>query len=208
MLNEAFLNRMKNMLGDGYAGFEAALSEDAVRGVRANLIKCECDLLELGTLRLSPLSYCEGGYALTEDVQIGKTPEHHSGMIYVQDPGAMSTVTAVDIPRGAFVLDTCSAPGGKASQLAAAIGEDGFIIANEYVPKRAKIIVSNFERLGIGNAMVTSMDTAELSKYFNGAFDLVLCDAPCSGEGMFRKSQNALDDWSEENVRACAMTGM
>ena len=204
MLNEAFLSRMKNMLGGDFAEFEAALSEDAVRGVRANPIKCECDLFELGTLPLSPLSYHEGGYALTEDVQIGKTPEHHSGMIYVQDPGAMSTVTAVDIPRGAFVLDTCSAPGGKASQLAAAIGEDGFIIANEYVPKRAKIIVSNFERLGIRNAMVTSMDTAELSKYFDGAFDLVLCDAPCSGEGMFRKSQNALDDWSEANVRSSA----
>ncbi len=205
MLNEAFLNRMKNMLGDGYAEFEAALSEDAVRGVRTNPIKCECDLTELGTLPLSPLSYHEGGYALTEDIQIGRTPEHHSGMIYVQDPGAMSTVTAVDIPRGAFVLDTCAAPGGKASQLAAAIGEEGFLIANEYVSKRAKILVSNFERLGIGNAMVTSMDTAELSKYFNGAFDLVLCDAPCSGEGMFRKSRNALDDWSEENVRASAL---
>ena len=204
MLNEAFLLRMKNMLSGDFAEFEAALSEDAVRGVRKNPIKCGLDLEELGTLPLSPLSYHEGGYALTEDIQIGKTPEHHSGMIYVQDPGAMSTVTAVDIPRGAFVLDTCSAPGGKASQLAAAIGEDGFIIANEYVPKRAKIIVSNFERLGIRNSMVTSMDTAELSKYFDGAFDLVLCDAPCSGEGMFRKSQNALDDWSEANVRSCA----
>ena len=130
MLNEAFLSRMKNMLGGDFAEFEAALSEDAVRGVRANPIKCECDLLELGTLPLSPLSYHEGGFALTGDVEIGKTPEHHSGMIYVQDPGAMSTVTAVDIPRGAFVLDTCAAPGGKASQLAAAIGNEGFLVAN------------------------------------------------------------------------------
>ena len=206
MLNEAFLNRMKNMLGDGYAEFEAALSEEAVRGVRVNTVKCDAsDFAKRTSLPLSPLPYCKEGYALTEDIQIGRTPEHHSGMIYVQDPGAMSTVTALDIPRGAFVLDTCAAPGGKSSQLAAAIGEEGFLVANEYVPKRAKILVSNFERLGIGNAMVTSMDTAELSKYFDGAFDLVLCDAPCSGEGMFRKSQNALDDWSEENVRACAL---
>ena len=203
MINEAFFERMKSLLGDGYADFEAALAESPVRGVRKNPIKCRTDLSE-SSLHLSPLSYYDGGYSLDEDIAIGKTPEHHAGMIYVQDPGAMSTLSALDVPEGAFVLDTCAAPGGKASQLAAAVGRDGFILANEYVPKRAKIIVGNFERLGIGNAMITSMDTAELSKYYNGAFDVVVCDAPCSGEGMFRKSQNALDDWSEENVRACA----
>ena len=203
MINEAFFERMKSLLGEGYAEFESALAEPPVRGVRENPIKCRTSLAE-SALPLSPLSYYEGGYALTEEIAIGKTPEHHSGMIYVQDPGAMSTLSAVDIPKGAFVLDTCAAPGGKASQLSAAVGEEGFVIANEYVPKRAKIIVGNFERLGIGNAMITSLDTAELAKHFDGAFDLVLCDAPCSGEGMFRKSQNALDDWSPENVRACA----
>ena len=203
MINEAFFDRMKSLLGDGYADFESALAEPPVRGVRMNPIKCRTDLAE-SALPLSPLSYYDGGYALTEDIAIGKTPEHHAGLIYVQDPGAMSTLSALDIPNGAFVLDTCAAPGGKASQLAAAVGKEGFVLANEYVPKRAKIIVGNFERLGIGNAMITSMDTAELSKYYNGAFDVVVCDAPCSGEGMFRKSQNALDDWSEENVRACA----
>ena len=203
MINEAFFERMKNLLGDGYADFESALAEPPVRGVRMNPIKCRVDLSD-SALPLTPLSYYEGGYSLDRDIAIGKTPEHHAGMIYVQDPGAMSTLSALDIPRGALVLDTCAAPGGKASQLAAAVGKDGFVIANEYVPKRAKIIVGNFERLGIGNAMITSMDTAELAKYYNGAFDVVVCDAPCSGEGMFRKSQNALDDWSEENVRACA----
>jgi len=205
MLSEAFLNRMKLLLGEGYAEFEAALSDAPVRGVRANRIYLTPgELSSLGTLPLSPLEYTEEGFALDSDIAIGKTPEHHSGMIYVQDPGAMSAVEALDIPRGAFVLDSCAAPGGKASQIAAKIGNEGFLVANEYVPKRAKIIVGNFERLGIGNAAVTSLDTAELGKYFDSAFDLVLCDAPCSGEGMFRKSQNALDDWSEENVRACA----
>ncbi len=205
MLNKAFLNRMKQLLGDGYAEFEAALSDAPVRGVRANRIYLTPgELSSLGTLPLSPLEYTDEGFALDSDIAIGKTPEHHSGMIYVQDPGAMSTLSALDIPVGGFVLDSCAAPGGKASKLAEAVGKGGFLVANEYVPKRAKIIVGNFERLGIGNAMVTSMDTAELGNYFDSAFDLVLCDAPCSGEGMFRKSQNALDDWSEENVRACA----
>ena len=205
MVSEAFLERMKNLLGDDYAEFESALAEAPVRGVRANRIYLAPDeLVALGTLPLTPLEYTDEGFALDSDIVIGKTPEHHSGMIYIQDPGAMSTLSAVDIPRGGFVLDTCAAPGGKASKLAEAVGKKGFLVANEYVPKRAKIMVGNLERLGIGNAMVTSMDTAELARYFDAAFDLVLCDAPCSGEGMFRKSQNALDDWSEENVRACA----
>ena len=205
MVSETFLERMKNLLGESYAEFEAALSEAPVRGVRANQIYLTPEeLMALGTLPLSPLEYTDDGFSLESEIAIGKTPEHHSGMIYVQDPGAMSTLSAVDIPSGAFVLDTCAAPGGKASKLAEAVGHDGFLVANEYVPKRAKIMVSNLERLGVGNAMVTSFNTAELARYFEAAFDLVLCDAPCSGEGMFRKSQNALDDWSEENVRACA----
>ena len=205
MVSETFLERMKNLLGESYAEFEAALSEAPVRGVRANRIYLTPEeLMALGMLPLAPLEYTDEGFSLESEIAIGKTPEHHSGMIYVQDPGAMSTLSAVDIPSGAFVLDTCAAPGGKASKLAEAVGHDGFLVANEYVPKRAKIMVGNLERLGVGNAMVTSFDTAELAQYFDAAFDLVLCDAPCSGEGMFRKSQNALDDWSEENVRACA----
>jgi len=205
MLKEAFLNRMRAMLGEEFSDFERALSEPAVRGVRVNTLKCGVDGFLLSTsLKTEKLPYGDCGFLLTEDAQVGILPEHHAGMIYMQDPGAMSTVTSLDIPRGAFVLDMCAAPGGKASQLAEAVGSEGFIIANEYVPKRAKIIVSNFERLGIGNAMVTSLDTSELCKYFVGAFDVVLADVPCSGEGMFRKSRNALDDWSEEGVRASA----
>lgn len=205
MIGEAFFNRMKRLLGEEYTDFERALSDAPVRGVRANGVYITPEeLSNLGTLPLERLGYTRDGFALTEDIAIGKTPEHHAGLIYVQDPGAMSTLAAVDVPLGGFVLDTCAAPGGKASQLAAAIGSEGFLVANEYVPKRAKIIVGNLERLGVGNAMVTSMDTAELAKYYSGAFDLVVCDAPCSGEGMFRKSQNAKDDWSEENVIACA----
>ena len=148
MISTAFLERMKNLLGEDYASFEAALSEDAVRGVRANRIYLTPkELVSLGTLPLTPLEYTDEGFSLDADIAIGKTPEHHAGMIYVQDPGAMSTLSAVDIPRGGFVLDTCAAPGGKASKLAEAVGRDGFLVANEYVPKRAKIMVGNLERL-------------------------------------------------------------
>ncbi len=205
MLPENFLSRMKAMLGEEYTAFEAALTEPNVRGVRVNTAKISAaDFLDRTTLALSPIPYAEEGFIPDSCDGIGRTAEHHAGMIYVQDPGAMATVKALDIQRGWRVLDACAAPGGKASQLAAAIGHEGVLLANEYVPKRAKIIVSNFERLGIKNALVTSLDTARLAEMFGGYFDLVLCDAPCSGEGMFRKYDEAVSEWSEDNVRLCA----
>ena len=205
MIPQIFLDRMKKLLDDGYPDFLEALSEPNVRAIRVNTLKCEVDkLLSLWEGELAPIEYTKDGFIPTEQSGIGNTPEHHSGMIYVQDPGAMAPINAVDIPRGARVLDTCSAPGGKSSQLAAAIGSEGLLVANEYVPKRAKTVVSNFERLGITNAIVTSLDTSELGEMFKNYFDVVLCDAPCSGEGMFRKCDDAITDWSEENVQACA----
>ena len=205
MLPERFKERMKDMLGEEYPAFESALAEPNVRAVRVNESKISVsDFLSATTLSLSSIEYASDGFIPDSTDGIGRSAEHHSGMFYVQDPGAMATVKALDIQRGWRVLDACSAPGGKASQLASAIGDEGFILANEYVPKRAKIIVSNFERLGIRNAMVTSLDTAKIKDMFHSYFDLVLCDAPCSGEGMFRKYDEALTEWSEENVRLCA----
>ena len=205
MLPERFLKRMSEMLGEEYPDFEKALSEPNVRAVRVNETKISVErFLSLTELDVSPIPYAREGFIPSNTKGIGKSPEHHAGMFYVQDPGAMATVKALDIQRGWRVLDACSAPGGKASQLATAIGDDGVLLANEYVPKRAKIIVSNFERLGIKNAVVTSLDTAKIGEMFEGYFNLVLCDAPCSGEGMFRKYDEALEEWSEDNVRLCA----
>lgn len=205
MLPERFKERMKNILGDEYPAFEAALGEENVRGVRVNETKISVeDFLSVTRLDLSTIPYAHDGFIPDSADGIGKSPEHHAGMFYVQDPGAMATVKALDIQKGWRILDACAAPGGKASQLATAVGDEGFLLANEYVPKRAKIIVSNFERLGIKNAVVTSLDTSTLGESYPCYFDLVLCDAPCSGEGMFRKYDEAITEWSEENVRLCA----
>lgn len=196
---------MKNILGDEYAEFENALCEESVRGVRVNTSKISVrDFLSVTSLTLDKIAYANDGFIPENADGIGKSAEHHAGMFYVQDPGAMATVKAIDIERGWRVLDACAAPGGKASQLASAVGEEGVLLANEYVPKRAKIIVGNFERLGIKNAVVTSLDTARLAEMFSSYFDLVLCDAPCSGEGMFRKYDEAVSEWSENNVLMCA----
>ncbi len=206
MLSEKFKNRMSHLLGDEYEDFIKALEEgDAVRGFRVNGIKAEKKHTEelLDAFSPAPISYTKDGFIFSGD-GIGNTPEHHAGMIYVQDPGAMSAVSALGDSRFTKVLDMCSAPGGKSAQAAAMLSDDGFLLSNEYVPKRAKIVVSNFERLGIKNAVVTSLDTAEFPKLYRDFFELVIADVPCSGEGMFRKSDEALSEWSEENVLACA----
>ena len=205
MLQKSFLDRMKTLLGEEYDAFIGAMQSDPVRGLRVNKIKCdEGYSLSEERFKLEKIPYVDNGYILCEGEGIGLTPEHHAGMIYMQDPGAMSALSAIDIKEGEWALDACAAPGGKSSQIAERIGDRGFLLSNEYVPKRAKIIVGNFERLGIKNAMVTSLDTSEFPKMFREVFDLIVCDAPCSGEGMFRKSDEALEDWSEENVKSCA----
>lgn len=198
MLPTKFEERMKRILKNEYEDFRSSLECRAVKGIRINPQKVSREyFIKQG---LVPLPYVDNGFIPEESDGIGRTPEHHAGMFYVQDPGAMATVEAMSIPEGALVLDACAAPGGKASQMAAAIGESGFLFANEYVPKRAKIIVGNLERLGVKNAFVTSLDTCEFPKMFDSVFDVVLCDAPCSGEGMFRKYDEAVEEWSEENV--------
>ena len=205
MQNERFFERMKGLLGDEYEAFFAALCGEAVRGVRINPIKCKNpSAVTDSELGLEPLSYLEDGYIMRTGEGVGTTPEHHSGMIYVQDPGAMATLGAIDILPEWRVLDMCSAPGGKSSQAAARLSEEGFLHSNEFVPKRAKTVVSNFERLGIKNAVVTSLDTGVLPTLYSEFFDLVIADVPCSGEGMFRKSEEAVSEWSEENVRLSA----
>ncbi len=205
MLPKEFENRMKRLLGEEYDELADALTNRApVRGVRVNTLKYQNQASPFGGLPTRELSYCKDGYILDSDEPVGRLALHHAGIIYMQDPGAMASLCAVDIPRGAKVADLCAAPGGKSGQAAAAIGEDGFLLSNEFVPKRARITVGNFERLGIKNAIVTSLDTARLAELYDAYFDIVIADVPCSGEGMFRKNEDARREWSEGEVAACA----
>ena len=206
MLPEAFKSRMKGLLGSEHEAFISELECGAeIKGVRINPVKCDPKKFpDAWEGALEPIPYFDLGFIPDRTTGLGSTAAHHAGMIYVQDPGAMAALSALDIEEGWWVLDMCASPGGKATQAAGAIGKDGFLFANEFVPKRAKTIVSNIERLGIPNAIVTSLDTKELPKMFSEVFDLVICDAPCSGEGMFRKSCPAIEQWSTENVTKCA----
>ena len=202
MLHDAFISRMKNILGDEFPEFYESITEgEAVRGARVNLIKASADYVpEIPDMARERIPYAKNAYIVTGDGHVGQSPEHHAGLIYMQDPGAMAAIEALDIEGDLWVADLCAAPGGKSSQIAERLGEGGFLLSNEYVPKRAKIIVGNMERLGIRRAIVTSADTSLLAEWYPECFDLVVCDAPCSGEGMFRKNDEAVKEWSPENV--------
>ncbi len=174
-----------------------------VSGVRYNPLKLTAErFAELFPAELQPAAYYEAGYRL-EGESMGNHPLHLGGACYFQEPSAMSAITAMGVENGDRVLDLCAAPGSKATALAAA-NPDGITVCNEIHPKRAQILVSNLERMGIARALVTRSDTETLAAGFGAWFDKILVDAPCSGEGMFRKYPEILTDWNEELVALCA----
>ncbi|MBQ8850903.1 MAG: RNA methyltransferase, partial [Oscillibacter sp.] len=203
-LPEAFVTRMKGLLGEGYEAYEASFQAPAVRSFRVNTNKISLEEFEkLDSFSSGKIPYVETGYYLDYD-KIGNHPIHHAGMIYVQDPGAMAPAECLDIQPDWRVLDLCAAPGGKSSQLRNKLGEEGILVSNEIIASRCRILTGNMERLGFRNTVTTCMAPAKLAKLFPKTFDLVMVDAPCSGEGMLRKDENAIDEWSLENVLHCA----
>ena len=206
MLPKEFVERMRRLLGEDSEAFFAELEEgSAVRSFRVNGIKLSVDAFEALDTRIDRKKaiFPEECY-YTEEAFPGHLPCHHAGMIYMQDPSAMATVHSIRVTEGAKVLDSCSAPGGKTTQLCQMVGERGIVVANEYESKRCRILQGNVERLGAKNTVVVNLDTAVLAETYPMTFDIVLCDAPCSGEGMFRKNSVAIDEWSLENVEMCA----
>ena len=200
-----FVARMTSLLGeDGFSRYAASFEEPAVRAFRVNTEKISPDEFEkINPFSSEKIPYVETGYYLNYD-KVGNHPYHHAGMIYVQDPGAMATAECVEVQPDWWVLDMCAAPGGKSSQLRNKLGENGILISNEIIPSRCKILTGNVERLGFRNTATTCMDPSRVAKVFPETFDLVMVDAPCSGEGMFRKDDTAIREWSVDNVLHCA----
>ncbi len=201
-----FEERMRLLLGGEWERVKAAWNAPlTTRGVRANRLKCTAEQLAARlpfVVENTPFS--PDGFVTTADFRAGSDPLHHAGAYYVQEPSAMSAVTVLAPQKGERVLDVCAAPGGKSTQIAAALQGEGLLWCNEYVPSRARILAQNLERCGVRNAVVSTGDTARLPKELSAFFDAVLCDVPCSGEGMFRKEPEAIPQWSEDNVRLCA----
>lgn len=229
MLPEKFLERMQNMLGEEYPAFLESLSGKRYRALRLNPLKTRIqEGKEKLPFTLSPVPWTKNGFYYEEEEQPGKHPYHEAGLYYIQEPSAMAPVpclmeeaamperqeehvSAAAIPERqeepatpGRVLDLCAAPGGKSTQIAEYMRGHGMLITNEIHPQRAKILSENIERMGISNAIVLNETPESLSKRFIAFFDRILVDAPCSGEGMFRKNDNAGEEWSEENVALCA----
>ncbi len=203
---QKYLARMQSMLGAEYPDFLAALNQPPKRGLRVNTLKIDVEsLLQLLPWPLEPSGICSEGFVLpAEATSVGQHPAHLAGLFYVQDASAMLPVTMLDIRPGMRVLDLCAAPGGKSGQIAAMLRQQGVLIANEIVPSRAQTLTNTLERMGTRNALVTNMHPEMLCGLLPQYFDAVLVDAPCSGEGMFRKDPLAGAEWSPEHVRTCA----
>ena len=206
-----FENRMKRLLGSEYDAFAEALTqEEAVKGLRVNANKLSAaQFAAFAPFDMEAIPGVPNGYVVDEAAQAGKHPYHHAGAYYMQDPGAMTTVAALPSALwerdGLRVLDLCAAPGGKTTQLAAAcVSRGGVVLANEYNAARSRILAGNVERMGLTNVCVVNTDTKYIAEWYPDFFDVVAVDAPCSGEGMFRKNELAISEWSPENVAISA----
>ena len=201
MLPEAFLDRIKNQLGDEYGDFLRSLERPRAVALRFNPLKGARP--ELPFVRQN-VPWEQEGFYYDPEARPGLHVYHEAGVYYLQEASAMAPVALLDPKPGERVCDLCAAPGGKTTQIAGRMLGRGFLLCNEINPKRAKILSRNIERMAVANALVTNEHPGVLASRFAGQFDKVLIDAPCSGEGMFRKEEAAVTDWSVETVQMCA----
>lgn len=205
-LPEDYLKKMKTLLKEEYEDFLQSYNEKRSQGLRVNTLKAPVgDFLQISPFRLEKIPWVNEGFYYDENERPGKHPYHEAGLYYIQEPSAMAAGVFVDPKPGEKVLDLCAAPGGKTTHLAMKMEGQGLLVANEIYPARARILSQNVERMGVKNAVVTNESSDRLAERLSGFFDRILVDAPCSGEGMFRKDQDAQAEWSLENVAMCSL---
>ena len=204
-LPQAFMEKMKGILGEQWEAFRRSYGQPPKQGLRVNTLKGGSDRLQqYGLFGLRPVPWAEDGFYYGAEERPGKHPFHEAGVYYIQEPSAMAVAGLLQVCPGERVLDLCAAPGGKSTQLATAMKGEGLLVSNEIHPARAKILSQNVERMGIWNCLVTNEAPETLAFRFSEFFHKILVDAPCSGEGMFRKDPQARSQWSPENVALCA----
>jgi NOL1/NOP2/sun family putative RNA methylase len=198
-----FQAKMQTFLGDEYAAFEAAFQQSRVNSLRLNPQKLEPSALRTYFPNLEHVPWCETGFYVPFEARAGSHVLHALGAYYVQEASAMAVAQILEPEAGECVLDLCAAPGGKSTHLASLMHGQGLLVSNEIVQSRARILAENLERLGLP-AVVMNEDPARLAAAWGSYFDRILVDAPCSGEGMFRKNPDAALEWSEASVLACS----
>lgn len=205
-MNEVFLNEMKDLLQDRYPLFLESCGQPAFRGFRVNPLKIsDQDFFDVCRLPHRKSPFCEHGYYLLNQDPVARIPAYKSGLFYMQEPSAGAVAEQIGIRPGMLVLDLCAAPGSKSTQLGELLKGEGLLVSNEIHTGRSRILQENIIRHGITNCIVLNCDTLRIADQFEGVFDAVLCDAPCSGEGMFRKDPDAAAEWSPDSPEHCAI---
>ena len=204
-LPQAFLERMERLLGAEYKEFIESYERDRYYGLRCNPLKAsEAEFIVGMPFALEPVGWAKEGYYYQPSEQPGRHVLHEAGAYYIQEPSAMAVVELLDPKPGERILDLCAAPGGKSTQIAGRMSGRGLLVSNEIIQSRAKTLSQNIERMGIRNCVVCHETTERLATFFPGFFDRIVVDAPCSGEGMFRKDDMAIAEWSRDHVTMCA----
>lgn len=205
VLPQDFKDKMQSLLKDEFEDFLKGYEKDNFYSLRINTLKAAAkDVTDKNIFDFTPVKWCPTGYYYPGNQRPGRHSYHHAGVFYIQEASAMSVAECADIHPREKVLDLCAAPGGKSTQLAAKLNGQGILVSNEIVPNRAKILSQNMERMGVKNAVVTNESPEKLEKYFKNYFDKIVVDAPCSGEGMFRKEPAVVNEWSLAQVEVCA----
>lgn len=199
-LPEAFLIQRQPLLGEEWDSFLQSYNAPRTYGLRCNPLR-DCKKLPFC---LTPIPWTTGGYYYNPQEQPGKHPLHETGVYYIQEPSAMAVVSLLEPQPGERICDLCAAPGGKSTQIAGILRGQGLLVCNDPIASRARVLSQNIERMGISNALVCNESPERMAAHFPLLFDRVLVDAPCSGEGMFRKDDIAIEEWSPENVTQCA----
>ena len=204
-LPQEFLDEMKDILKDEYDDFIKSYDEPKTTGLRVNTLKINKeDFINLNLFQLNQIPWADEAFYYDESIdRPGKNALHEAGAYYLQEPSAMSVVPKVDVREGEKILDMCAAPGGKSTYILSKLNDTGLLVSNEINPIRIKALGENLERFGAKNCIITNTDSKNLRKLCTGYFDKVVMDAPCSGQGMFRKDEVAIKDWSYAKVLEC-----
>ena len=204
-LPAAYVERMTSLLGDEAGAFFASYDRPARAGLRVNTSKISAEAFQQrAPWPLEPIPWCPDGFYLPDAAPAGKHPWHAAGLYYLQEPSAMAPVEAMSLRSGMRVADVCAAPGGKSTQILNQLHSQGLLVANEIVGSRIKPLGENLERWGAELAVITSQDVSRLATKLGEQFDRVLVDAPCSGEGLFRRTPEARGEWSLAHVEGSA----
>ena len=197
-LPEKYTESMKALLGDEYDSYIESFSDKRLYGLRVNNLKISTeDFLKICPFKLEPIPWIENGFYYSEDDKPAKHPYYFAGLYYIQEPSAMTPANVLPIDEGDVVFDMCAAPGGKSTELAAKLNKTGLLVTNDISNSRAKALLKNVEVFGVPNLCVLNEDPVGIASRFSGFFDKVLIDAPCSGEGMFRKDNKLIKAWEK-----------